>query len=274
MMGGAGSALMWPEFFLDFLVDNGFQVIRYDYRGVGLSDWMEDWSEETAYDLSDMTADVTSILDTLYIDKAHLLGVSMGGLIARQFALDHPERTASLILLSSMGLVNQPDQSFEASPPVADMLRLVLRYGFRDSEADQVRMMIGILAIMNGQSIEPLDVTMYTEQILYDLRKRRGINLAALEQHFHAIRLSGANLDTITQTALPILVVHGTQDPMIPIESVKRFTRQLQNGRGVWVEGLGHVLSEKRSEHALQAMVEHMSATHVALASMNKGNSE
>ena len=79
-----------------------------------------------------VTTDAVSILDALQIKKAHVIGISMGGVIARQFALDYPDRISSLVLLSSVGLMNQKDRELKMNLPVTDMLRVLLRYGFRE----------------------------------------------------------------------------------------------------------------------------------------------
>ena len=92
-MGIANDALGWPQGFIDLLVESGYQVIRYDYRGTGMSDWMPEW-EQSPYSLTDLASDAELILKTLKIKKAHLVGVSMGGMVAQEFAIHFPNRTS------------------------------------------------------------------------------------------------------------------------------------------------------------------------------------
>ena len=91
-MGIANDAMAWPPVFISALLEKGYRVIRYDHRGSGFSDWLQDWSKENAYSLSDMSNDGLAVLDALSIDKANFIGVSMGGMIAQQTAIEYPER--------------------------------------------------------------------------------------------------------------------------------------------------------------------------------------
>ena len=88
VMGISNDALGWPQPFIDGLVDAGFQVIRYDHRDTGLSDWDVDGG----YSLADMAADAVAVLDALGVEQAHVVGVSMGGMIVQTMAIEHPDR--------------------------------------------------------------------------------------------------------------------------------------------------------------------------------------
>ena len=102
-MGISNDALGWPQPFIDNLVNSGYQVIRYDYRGTGLSSCVENW-EEQPYSLTDLANDGKVILDSLKIEKVNLLGVSLGGMVAQEFAINFPERTSTLTSLMSVPL--------------------------------------------------------------------------------------------------------------------------------------------------------------------------
>jgi pimeloyl-ACP methyl ester carboxylesterase len=108
-MGIANDALAWPEHFIQPLVDSGFQVIRYDHRGTGLSDWIDRWDRDNPYSLGDMANDAIAVLNKLKINKAHVIGVSMGGMIAQTMAINHPERIMSLASLMSSGYIEDPN---------------------------------------------------------------------------------------------------------------------------------------------------------------------
>ena len=77
LMGAAGTATFWPDFVVQPLLNNSYQVIRLDYRGTGMSDWLEEWTEQTAYSIHDMTRDIALILDQQNIEQAHIVGMSM-----------------------------------------------------------------------------------------------------------------------------------------------------------------------------------------------------
>ncbi len=111
VMGLGAQLLGWPVPFCEGLVDRGFHVVRYDHRDVGLSTWFDDHpvdlaeamplllageAPEVPYRLSDMAADAAGLLDALGVDRAHVVGASMGGMVAQTLAIEHPERVASL----------------------------------------------------------------------------------------------------------------------------------------------------------------------------------
>ena len=97
-MGISNDALGWPQNFLNTLIDSGYRVIRYDYRGTGLSDWLTN-----QYSLKDLASDAKAIFDTLRIAKANLVGISLGGMVAQEFAINYPEHTQSLVCMMSSG---------------------------------------------------------------------------------------------------------------------------------------------------------------------------
>jgi pimeloyl-ACP methyl ester carboxylesterase len=102
-MAMAGNALDWPPKFVQEFVNAGYQVIRYDQRGTGMSDWVTDWDSKKPYSVADMAGDVVAVLDALEIQKAHVVGLSMGGMIAQEVAIQCLDRVASLTLLMTSG---------------------------------------------------------------------------------------------------------------------------------------------------------------------------
>ena len=87
IMGLSADALAWPDYFIRGFTDAGFQVIRFDNRGVGMTDW-DAFNPESPYSLSDMSDDALAVLDELEIAKAHIAGVSLGGMISQTFCLE------------------------------------------------------------------------------------------------------------------------------------------------------------------------------------------
>lgn len=94
------SALYWPPTFLRGLLAAGYRVVRYDQRGTGASNRMPNWTSRHPYSLIEMAADAVAVLDELRIDRAHLIGLSLGGFIAQEIALGYPERVQSLTLMA------------------------------------------------------------------------------------------------------------------------------------------------------------------------------
>ena len=94
VMGAGAGAVHWEPYLYEPLVAAGYHVIRYDNRDIGLSTWVD--YEKDPYTVADMAGDAIAVLDAFAIDRAHLIGASMGGMISQQVALDHPERLRSL----------------------------------------------------------------------------------------------------------------------------------------------------------------------------------
>ena len=102
LIRGLGTQLIeWPPGLIQGLVAEGLEVITFDNRDAGLSSEMKDAKGNPPYRLEDMAGDVVGLLDSLHIDRGHILGISMGGMIAQQVAITHPERTSSLISVMS-----------------------------------------------------------------------------------------------------------------------------------------------------------------------------
>ncbi len=137
IMGNGQDALSWPPDFISNFTKAGYEVIRHDHRGTGLSEYGEKWKKKNPYTLTDMADDAIAILDTLNIKKTNIVGVSMGGMIAQIIALEHPERTETLTSIMSSGDVMDPEL-----PPMSDevlpkMISAVLNHGFSEAKRDR-----------------------------------------------------------------------------------------------------------------------------------------
>ena len=108
IMGLDAQCVIWSMGFIEPLVKAGYNVVRFDNRDIGLSTWIDDWYRSTPYTLEDMAADTVGLLDALQIKKAHIMGASMGGMIAQRVAISYPERVLSLTSIMSSGYVLNP----------------------------------------------------------------------------------------------------------------------------------------------------------------------
>jgi pimeloyl-ACP methyl ester carboxylesterase len=238
VMGIANDALGWPQAFLDGLVDAGYQVIRYDHRGTGLSEW----DAGDGYSLSDMAGDAVAVLDALGLERAHVVGVSMGGMIAQEIALAHPARVSSLALLMSSAHVEDPDVAPISSEVAIALIKVALKYGLVGGERNMIKLHIASRVILRGDADYPVDVRATAEQVLYNLRLRRGYNHAASAAHQTAVRRTGSRLDRLQQLTLPTLVMHGMADPFIPIAHGKKLAQVIPDAQSLWVDEMGHDL--------------------------------
>lgn len=103
--GYSSNMLYWLPYFYQPFLDAGYQVIRYDNRGIGMSDWLPNWTKKDPFSLEDMAKDGIAVLDELGIEKAHIIGMSMGGMIAQRIAISHASRALSLTSIMSTGFI-------------------------------------------------------------------------------------------------------------------------------------------------------------------------
>jgi pimeloyl-ACP methyl ester carboxylesterase len=240
-MGIANDALGWPQGFIDLLVDAGYRVIRYDYRGTGMSDWMPDW-KKTPYALGDLARDAKLILDKLNIRKAHLVGVSMGGMVAQEFAIQFPQRALTLTSIMSSGNILDEDVEAISNKTTFDLIKIAIKYGIFASEENLIKMVVAARVILRGDADYRIDVKGTAQQVLYNIRKRKGFNPHASAQHQEAVRRSGSRYERLQHLNIPSLVIHGKNDPFVPIAHSRKLASVLPNAKTRWMENMGHDL--------------------------------
>jgi pimeloyl-ACP methyl ester carboxylesterase len=241
------------------LAAEGYRVIRYDQRGTGASSWMTNWSREQPYSLIDMADDAIAVLDQLGIDRAHVLGLSLGGSVAQEVAIAHPDRVRSLTLLST-----SPDPTDPAvpGPRTWPLLRSAvaalpqLRYRLIGGETNLVREFLGAL-IERGVD-EPIDLEEWTRIVLYDLRERNGLSLRALRQHQVAVAVTRSRYPFLGSITAPTLVIHGRDDAFLPIEHGQRLAAVIPSARGIWLEGAGHPFPYPAMPEVMAAILSHL----------------
>jgi len=240
-MGMASDALGWPQTFIDRLVDSGYQVIRYDYRGTGLSDWIEDWQQKP-YSLADLAKDAKTILDTLKISKAHLIGLSLGGMVAQEFAIEYADRTLTLTSLMSSGNIVDKELPKVSKSVVFDFTKIGIKYGIFQSEKNTIKLILAAKVILRGNAQYDIDVKGTAQQVLYNLKKRKGYNPHASSQHNEAANLSGSRYDKLKDLKIPVLIIHGLNDPLVSIEHSKKLASVIPNSKTKWFTNMGHYL--------------------------------
>lgn len=255
IMGISNDALGWPPQFISALVDSGYQVIRYDHRGTGESDWVKDWNGKQPYSLADMADDGLAVLNSLGIQKANVVGISMGGMIAQELAINHPDRVATLSSLMSSGYIEDP-----ALPPISsavtwDLIKVAMKYGVFGTEGNLVKMHIASRIILRGKANYQVDTKELAEQVLYNIRKRKGYNSSASRQHQAAVFLSGCRYPKLSQLKMPTLIVHGTADPFIPIAHGKKCAAIIPGADSLWVNNMGHDLPVGLTGTLTKAMI-------------------
>jgi pimeloyl-ACP methyl ester carboxylesterase len=250
IMGLGAQLTLWPVEFVEALVAHGFHVIRYDNRDIGLTEKfghagipkirrvalmrMLGLRARLPYRLSDMAADAAELLRVLKIDKAHVVGASMGGMIAQLLAVNHPGRVRSLTsVMSSTGNRRLPQARpaamaalFDRAPAGAT-LEQVIPYGIRISRAI-------------GSPAYPAPEERLTARITRDYN--RSFYPEGTSRQFAAILDDGDRRSRLKRIKAPTLVIHGVDDPLVPVEGGRDTAAHIPGARLHEIPGMGHDL--------------------------------
>ena len=244
IMGHGNDALSWPPKFISAFVDEGYEVIRYDHRGTGLSTSPEKWKKKNAYTLTDMSEDAMAVLKTLQLTKAHIVGVSMGGMIAQLAAINYPEKIESLTLIMTTGDAMDEELSPMSEDLLPKMISAVLKYGVVGGKKGKIKLQLVQRKLLMGDATGEIDVKAMAETSLYNQVKRDGYHFITARHHQQALLLSTSRYAALHEMQLPTLVIHGEQDPVIPIAHGKKLLATLPNSDSLWVDNMGHDLPE------------------------------
>lgn len=255
IMGNGNDALTWPPNFVFNLVSQGYQVIRYDHRGTGLSISSEKWKKKNAYTLNDMAGDVISILDELTIEKAHIVGISMGGMIAQIVAIENPERTVSLTSIMSSADPMDPNLPQMSNEVIPEMVSAIFKHGFFGNKKGQIKRQIIQKRILMGKATGEIDTRTMAETSLYNLKKRKGYKIIAARHHFEAMLKSNSRYVPLSQIKIPTLIVHGHEDPVIPIVHSEKLAKIIPDAETLWIKNMGHDLPDSKISEITHTMI-------------------
>jgi pimeloyl-ACP methyl ester carboxylesterase len=231
LINGLGSQMTrWPEAFCRLLAPRGLFVIRFDNRDVGLSTWM---AAGEAYTLADMAADAAAVLDAAGRDAAHIVGISMGGMIAQEFASAWPARTLSLVsIMSSTGNPALPQ------PSPAAMATLNARPSNPDDEGFIAESVARALVIGSPAYPWPEGALATRARAEAD----RAFNPPGVARQMGAIRASGDRRGKLATITAPTVVLHGADDPLVPVEGGRDTAANIPGAELRVIEGMGHDL--------------------------------
>lgn len=273
IMGVGAQLPMWPDGFCARLVGQGYRVIRFDHRDTGLSTKLDGQRADGSvyprvlryllgrgspvpYTLVDLAEDVRGLLDHLRIERAHIVGASMGGMIAQVLAGRHPDRVASL------GLVMTSAGTPLSSLPALRVIRLAFGAPPRDAPLEQrLAHEVRNVAIINGPNFLP--PTEQLQRRVRELRERSDYPQGMLRQ-FDAILGTGSLLRYTRRIAAPTVVVHGSKDPMVRPRNGRTVARAVEGARYVVVDGMGHDLPEPVWAPVVGALTENFAAAATA----------
>jgi pimeloyl-ACP methyl ester carboxylesterase len=262
-IGMGASALDWPSKFVHAFVDYGYQVIRFDQRGTGMSDWVAGWDKKNPYSLGDMAGDAIAVLDALKIDEAHVVGLSMGGMIAQEMAINHPDRVSTLTLMLTTGNALDPEMPGLTSRYLFSSLVKgipLLKYRMVGGEKNLIKERIA--KTISGLGYDALDIKEIAELVLYDLRKRKGFNFKGILQHRKAVEVSPSRYEKLKTIEKRTLVIHGTDDQFMPIEHGKKLVELIPNAKGLWLDGMGHIFPVPDMDSLIENIVTHFKGTY------------
>ena len=248
IMGIEASMLWWEEDFCWMLAGAGRFVIRYDHRDTGRSVTYEPGRPE--YTGADLTADAVGVLDGFGIPAAHLVGVSAGGGIAQEVALDYADRVLSLILISTSPAT---PSDHDLPPPTPEFGRFVATAEVDRSNRDSViEYLVDYSRILAGGE-RAFDETRVRELVRRDIERAR--DFAAVQNHSLMSHDEGPPkpLSSITS---PTLVIHGTADPMFPLEHGEALAEEIPGARLLRLEGAGHGVDRADWEVVVEAILE------------------
>ena len=264
VMGLGAQMIQWDDDFCAQLAERGFWVIRFDNRDVGKSTSLSGGTRlgvtellkhrffgsavDAPYRLHDMAEDLVGLIQALGLESAHVVGVSMGGMIAQEAALTHPERVRSLTsIMSTTG-----------DPKLPGPTRAVQALLFKappKTRAEYVRHFLHNWQVMRVGSF-PEDDT--RDLALAERSFDRGLNPAGVGRQFRAILASGSRKDRLASLRVPTLVIHGTVDPLIRPEAGKATAAAIPGAKLLLIEGMGHAIPTPMWKTVLDAIAAHV----------------
>ncbi len=242
IMGLGAQLLSYPEPFCEEIVSRGFRTIRYDNRDTGLSTWFDaagnpDFSALLAgqpapvpYTLDDMAADAVGLLDFLGVKNAHVVGTSMGGMIAQQVAISYPERVLSLTsIMSHIG-------GRDATPPTPEATATLYSRPPTDRDA-YIEYSVEVSRVHRGPSFDEARVR-DGAALAFD----RAFHPAGTARQFAAIVAAPSRREGLRGLSVPTLVIHGVEDPLVPVENGRLTAELVPGSELLLMPGVGHDL--------------------------------
>ncbi len=248
--GMGGSMLSWDEELCKRLAAGSRFVIRYDHRDTGRSVTYEPGAPQ--YTGPDLVEDAIGILDALDVDRAHVVGISMGGGIAQLVALDHPDRVATLTLISTSGGPGDPDL-----PGVSEELREHFARPLREPDwSDRTAVVDYFVADARpyASRSRPFDEAAWRDLAARDFD--RSSNLASTTNH---VLVEGGERwrERLAEIRMPTLVVHGTEDPLFPFEHGAALANEISGAQLLPLEQTGHELPRAVWDVVVPAVLRH-----------------
>lgn len=268
VMGLGGQLIHWPDEVVVALCQQGYRVLRYDNRDVGLSSWVRPPADanltyealryklglpvSAPYSLTDMADDALGLMDALQIRQFHVLGASMGGMIAQHLADIAPQRVESLtLIMTSSGAQGLP-------MPNAALMQLLARRGAPNREV-ALEQQADLLAALGSPQVKD-----DREQLLHQAAQSydRAFNPEGVKRQILAILAEPSRVELLNRLRLPVLVVHGTADPLLPVMHGVHVAAHVRGSQLRLIPGLAHRFQEAFKAPLLGAVLPYLKAQH------------
>ncbi len=247
IMGIGAQRIFWEEAWCAQLVDAGFHVVRYDHRDIGESSRLDDTQVPdprallakrlvgaaivAPYTLSDMATDTAGLIRALGWRSAHVVGVSLGGMVAQHLGIEHPDVVRSLTTI----MTTPGSRRFLPEPRALRALFMPA-----PTTAEEAGRHAEALFATIGSQAWPVDGARLRE--VGALAHTRGMSPKGFLRHFAAVLASGNRASKLGALTAPTLVIHGTRDPMFPLEAGRTLARLVPHGTWLPMAGMGHDL--------------------------------
>jgi pimeloyl-ACP methyl ester carboxylesterase len=249
VQGVGASMLWWEEGFCRMLSDATRFVIRYDHRDTGRSITYQ--PGHPGYGGADLVADAAGVLDAYGVPAAHIVGVSAGGAFAQLLALEFPARVLSLVLIStSPATSGDRDLPSPTTPFLTFISTATVDRSDRESVAE---CLVGYCRVLAGPA-RPFDETWMRDFVLRDVDRAR--DFAAARNH-ELLAEGPSPREQLSSIAAPTLVIHGTADPMFPVEHGMALAHEIPGATLLRLEGAGHGIAPADHETIAAAIIEH-----------------
>jgi pimeloyl-ACP methyl ester carboxylesterase len=260
VMGAGGQGILWPDEFCAGLAAAGRYVIRYDNRDTGQSTCVD--FANSPYTLSDMARDAVGLLDALGIEHAHVAGASMGGMIAQTLAIEHGDRLRTLTSIMSSplgrsGMEGILDPARAKLPGPAPKVLEVFQAQAASppkTREERIAQSLRLWRALAGSG-EPFDEAAVRAREARVFARAK--NPDAAQNHQLAIGTSPDRTEALRGVRIPALVIHGAEDPILPLAHGRATADAIPGARFLVIEGMGHDIPAKAQRRIAEAILEH-----------------